>query len=141
MKPESEFEPEESLIEAALQDESWQASNAALKAEALKAFQRRHRARRLIWWAGSVAVVAIGAGVAVHWLARPAHLVPGPEPRPAQLLTSTNSPPTQLTDQQLLACFPTGTCFIAEVDGEKRLVFYSPDTEHAFVAQPAVPAH
>ncbi len=139
MKPESEFEPEESLIEAALRDD-WQAANAGLKAEALRVFKGRQRARRLTRWAGFAAALAIAAGAALHWLARPTDRAPAVATQPVPISTATNSP-GQLTDQQLLACFPNGSCFIAEVDGEKKLVFYNPDAEHNYVAYPTVPAH
>jgi hypothetical protein len=139
MKPESEFEPEESLIEAALRDDGWQAANAAVKAEALKAFRGRQRARRLTRWAGTTAAVALAAGAAFHWLARRQDLAPTIATQPVPVKTATNSP-AQLTDQQLLACFPQGTCFIAEVDGVKKLVFFNPDAERNYVAYPSVPA-
>ncbi len=139
MKPESEFEPEESLIEAALRDDHWQAANASVKADALRAFHTRQRARRLMRWAGTAAAAVIAAGVGVLWLARPDYLASKRPPQPVQAPRATNSP-AQLTDQQLLACFPEGTCFIAEVDGRKQLVFYEPDAERTYVAHPAAPA-
>lgn len=33
---------------------------------------------------------------------------------------------SELTDEQLLAVFPPGSCFIAEVNGKKTLVFHDP---------------
>jgi hypothetical protein len=138
MKPEFEFEPEESLIEAALRDDSWKAANASFKAEALRAFHARQRARRLIRWAGTAAAVAIAAGVGLHRLAKPDHFASKRPSPPVQVLAPTNSP-AQLTDQQLLACFPKGTCFIAEVDGQKELVFYDPEAERTYVAHPVSP--
>jgi hypothetical protein len=41
----------------------------------------------------------------------------------------------RLTDAELVAAFPKGSCFIAEVDGKKELVFFDPKVEHACVAR------
>ena len=43
--------------------------------------------------------------------------------------------PRRLTDQELVAAFPKGSCFIAEVDGKKELVFLDPKVEHMYVAR------
>src|SRR5947207_13106861 len=42
-------------------------------------------------------------------------------------------PETQLTDVELLACFPTNTCFLAEVEGRKILVFRSRELRQLFL--------
>jgi hypothetical protein len=43
--------------------------------------------------------------------------------------------PRHLTDQDLVAAFPKGSCFIAEVDGRKELVFFDPEVERTYVAR------
>ena len=48
-----------------------------------------------------------------------ANVLPTPDERPGAL------PPIEgeLNDQELVALFPEGSCFIAEVNGKKKLVF------------------
>ena len=43
--------------------------------------------------------------------------------------------PRYLTDQELVAKFPKGSCFIAEVDGKKELVFLDPKVKRTYVAR------
>jgi len=43
--------------------------------------------------------------------------------------------PRRLTDKELVAAFPKGSCFIAEVDGKKELVFLDPKLERTYVAR------
>ena len=137
MRTNADPERGDALLDALLQDETWQTANAAFKAEVLGTFRARQRVRRLTRWAGSVAAfVAVGAGV-VHWF--------GPPAAPPQHITvaHTQAPkapdkPRHLTDQELVAKFPKGSCFIAEVDGKKELVFLDPKVGSRYVAQSAV---
>ena len=46
--------------------------------------------------------------------------------------------PRHLTDAELVAAFPKGSCFIAEVDGRKELVFLDPQVERTYVARSGV---
>jgi hypothetical protein len=36
------------------------------------------------------------------------------------------SPPKIITEEQMLAIFPAGSCLLAEINGEKQLVFLDP---------------
>jgi hypothetical protein len=45
-----------------------------------------------------------------------------------------------LTDAELIAAFPKGSCFIAEVDGKKELIFLDPKAGHDYVARPGAAA-
>ncbi len=135
MRPEPDFEQNEPLLDAALRDNCWQTASAAVKARALEAFHTRQRVRRLTRWGGTVAVL-FATGILAHRLATTARVAPKMAPVPLQ----ASKPATrrgELTDEQLLASFPKGTCFLAEVDGRKELVFYNRDTERAYVAQNA----
>jgi len=127
-------EKDDALLQAMLQDETWQSANAAFKAEALRTYRVRQRVRRLTRWAGGVAVLgALLAGV-MHSIIPPAppprraFVKPAPAPMPAGQLPS-------LTDEELVASFPKGSCFIAEVDGKKELVFLDPKLEHTYVSR------
>jgi hypothetical protein len=47
----------------------------------------------------------------------------------------TPDAPRRLTDEELVAAFPKGSCFIAEVDGKKELVFLDPKVQRTYVAR------
>jgi hypothetical protein len=127
-------ERDDALLQAMLQDETWQTANAAFKAEALSTFRVRQRVRRLTKWAGAVAALAAVLLSLVHWSTRSAapsrHAAVAPAPAP-----QADRLPRQLTDEQLVASFPKGSCFIAEVDGKKELVFLDPKLERTYVAR------
>lgn len=133
MRTNTDPENDDALLDAMLCDESWQTASTAFKEQALRTFRVRQRVRRLTRWAGSVAVLtAVIAGTA-HWL----H---GPVTAPRQvimahaILPKPAPGPRHLTDAELLACFPEGSCFIAEVDGKKQLVFLDPKVERTYVS-------
>jgi len=128
-------EREDALLNTVLRDESWQGTSAAFKAEAMGTFRARQRVRRLArWTSGALVLAAVVAG-AVHWLGRPAKA-------PRQLAVKQAKPPEQtekpryLTDEELLASFPKGSCFLAEVDGKKELIFLDPNVERIYLATP-----
>jgi hypothetical protein len=126
-------ERDDALLDAMLQDENWQTASAAFKAEALRTFRVRQRIRWLTRWAGSVAVLAAVIAGAAHWF--------GPRataPRPIMVahieVPKAPDQPRHLTDAELVAAFPRGSCFIAEVDGQKELIFFNPDLKRTYVA-------
>jgi hypothetical protein len=127
---------EDALLEAVLRDDGWEVANAVGKAKALGVFQTRQRIRRLTRWAGGLAALAVAAVFAVHWLAGPAApptrllALKPPEPPPAK-----SEMPIYLTDSELLALFPEGSCFLAEVDGKKKLVFLDPKVERQYISE------
>jgi hypothetical protein len=134
MRTNPDPETEDALLDATLRDEAWLSVSTAFKAEALRTFRTRQRVRRLTRWAGSVAALAaVLAGLAL-WVGRPA-------PAPRQVMVALTQAPTapdeprHLTDQDLVAAFPKGSCFIAEVDGRKELVFFDPEVERTYVAR------
>lgn len=137
MRMNSDPERDDTLLDAMLRDESWQTASAAFKAEALRTFRVRQRLRRLTRWAGSVAALAAVIAVAGHWFGRPA-----PAPRQVAMAHSempkAPDKPRHLTDAELVAAFPKGSCFIAEVDGRKELVFFDPQVEHTYLARSGV---
>ena len=136
MRTNSDPERDDALLDAMLQDETWQTASAAFKAEALRTFRARQRVRRLTRWAGSVAALAAVTAGVVHWSGRPA------APPRQVAMAHTEVPkapdkPRRLTDEELVAAFPKGSCFIAEVDGKKELVFLDPKAERTYVARSA----
>ncbi len=131
---------EEPLLNAVLGDETWQAVSTAFKAEALRTYRARQRLRRLTRWGGSVAGLAVLVAGVAHWSSRPPAA-----PRPTMMAhTEVPKPPAssrRLTDAELIAAFPKGSCFVAEVDGRKELIFLDPKAERSYVARPRPPGN
>jgi hypothetical protein len=137
MRTNPDPETEDALLDATLRDEAWLSASAAFKAEALRTFRTRQRIRRLTRWAGSVAALVVVLAGLAHWVGRPA---PAPRQVMVALTQAPKAPdePQHMTDKDLVAAFPKGSCFIAEVDGRKELVFFDPEVERTYVARPGV---
>ena len=137
MRTNSDPDRNDALLDATLRDETWQAANAAFKEQALRTFRVRQRVRRLTQWASSVAALAAAIAGVVYWFGPSA-----PAPRPIMVahveVPKTPDEPRYLTDQELVAAFPKGSCFIAEVDGKKELIFFDPKVERTYVARAGV---
>jgi len=122
------------LLDAILYDDNWQTASAAFKAEAVRTVRVRQRVRRLTRWATSVAALAAVTAGVWHWSGRPA--APPRQISMAQTeVPKAPDQPRRLTDRELVAAFPKGSCFIAEVDGKKELVFLDPKVERTYVAR------
>ena len=52
--------------------------------------------------------------------------------RPSSVQAEAPTKDATLTDEQLLAFFPADSCFIAEADGRKILVFRSPELRQKY---------
>ena len=134
MKMNPDSERDDALLQAMLHDEAWQTASADFKAQALRTFRGRQRVRRLTRWAGSVAALgALIAGV-LHSISPPAAPPQRIAVAPPQVPKAA-SRPRSLTDEQLVASFPKGSCFIAEVDGKKELIFLDPRLERTYIAR------
>jgi|SRR5882672_1625256 len=121
MKNDREPNDVDGLLNAVLVDDDWRALNCSLKREALTAIGTARRRRRLRLWTGQVACAALllaGAG----WWWRPRGDVPAAETsrRPA----SARPVERFISEEELVAMFPAGSCILAEVNGQKTLVFF-----------------
>ena len=122
------------MLDAVLRDESWQTNNAAFKAAVLGTFRAQRHVRRLArWTTGVLALVAVVA-VGIHWLGTPRN-VSRQIAANVPAVPSRAPKPHELTDAELLAAFPKGSCFIAEVDGKKELVFFDPAVERQYIGE------
>jgi hypothetical protein len=133
MKTNSDPERDDALLDATLNDSAWQEASAAFKAQALKTFRAQQRLRLLgRWGTGAAALAALVVGLA----GAPASCSAPNHRAPVQVAAVAQAPekPRQPTDDELLATFPKGSCFLAEVDGKKELVFLDPKVERAFVS-------
>ena len=119
--PESE---EDLLLKAALVDDEWQTLSATLKSRSLQAFRYRRNLRRCLR-GGIVCIVLLATVFEALRLQRPS----GPPLFAAhQPIVAIATPPApdipRISDQEVLAMFPKGSCAIAEIDGRKQLVFF-----------------
>jgi hypothetical protein len=139
MKTDPERCEEDVLLDALLRDEEWQAASATIKQGALGAFRARQQVRRLTRAAVCLAVCAVAIAGATHWFGRTA----GSRPTAVALAEAPAQPkaPRYLTDEELLASFPKGSCFLAEVDGKRELIFLDPKVERLYVARPEKVVH
>ena len=112
--------PDDTLLTAVLADEDWQALSGALRDDALASLRAGRRSRQLMFrtlLVAAVFVVLVGAGLGLldrnHPAARAAALPAARAPRLAV---------RDFTDDELLALFPEGSCLIADIDGQHRLI-------------------
>ncbi|SRR6266581_8485253 len=129
------------LVNTALADQSWEAYSAQLRNEGLARLRAKRLNRRLISYAQFAAILTISA--VVLWNFNGPRAVPGSQPLRAassapnssradlhsnalraedSSRSSGNSTP-YITEEEMLAMFPKGTCVVAEVNGQKELVF------------------
>jgi len=123
MKKDREPNDVDGLLNAVLTDDDWRALNFSLRREALAAVGAARRRRRLLLCLGQVACAAallIGAG---RWLlpATPGN-VPVPETSGRSVSARTEGP--FISEEEMLAMFPPGSCVVAEVNGQKTLLFF-----------------
>jgi hypothetical protein len=125
-------DPNQRLLNDVWQDDTNGAWAAAAKQRALAAF-RRGRLLRRITILSRLAALFLVLVTAILLLRRDGSKSPSPgrsgreragQPKQAGATESLASTPLPtLTDEQLLASFPPDTCYLAEVEGRKVLVF------------------
>src|SRR5688572_5947699 len=103
------------------------------KALAMAAFRRARFERRVRAFGGValVVVAALAAGLHYYRTERPATVAKTSQP---QAVTSGTL--VKLTDEELLATFPTNSCFLAEVNGRQILVFTDRSLKEKFLHKP-----
>ncbi len=134
MNPNLDPQSENVLLDAVLRDEAWQGTKATLKAGALAAFRRRQRLRRLTRTAAAALILCALLAVALWW-PRPPAATPSPVVARRDPAPQTAGPVRYLTDEELLALFPKGSCVLAEIDGRKELVFLDPKLERLYLSR------
>ena len=116
-------EDDSGLLNAVLADDNWHALNSGLKRQALAAMAQARRRRRLRVQIGQAALVVMLLGSLAWWFRQPDSrtiaTVPAPDsPRP---ITHQER---FISEEEMLALFPPGSCVVAEIDGRKELVFF-----------------
>ena len=143
MKTSRDPERPDPLLDAVLRSEQWESTEAKFKAQAMAAFETQQRVRHWTRFAASIALLAIAIAGTIY-LSKPSSTVQSnlalaePPPVAPSLAESLPSGSSRfLTDEQLLASFPEGSCFIAEIDGHKELVFLNPELERVYLFKPS----
>jgi hypothetical protein len=114
------------LVDAVLADDSWRDLSSDLKGRALATLAQARRRRHLRNRVGQAALAITLLGSLAWWFHSPA------SNRGRATLASNSAAPTAaaddrfITESQMLAMFPPGSCVVAEVDGRKQLVFLDP---------------
>src|SRR5438552_14647823 len=115
------------LIHRALADESWSAFDARLRSDARQAFSAAKRRRRLGYLTAQAAAILLTACVLTWTLAsHPRRSTATALAAAAIAEEPSASLANVITEQQMLAMFPPGSCLVAEINGEKQLVFLDP---------------
>jgi hypothetical protein len=133
MNEDPDHSSEESLLRAVLADENWRVKSASGRVAALNAFGAHQRTKRVKRWMGYLMGLTVVIGLVLHWFEN-GRDVPRPGVAKVNQGLELVQSRRQLTDQELLASFPQGSCFLAEVDGKKELVFLDPDVERLYVS-------
>lgn len=110
----------DALLNAVLMDGDWHSLKCALKREALAAVKQTRRKRRLLLGSGQAvcaAMLLVGAG---WWLRAPASR----EVPRVETVVQSVAGGRFISEEEMLAMFPAGSCVVAEVDGQKELVFF-----------------
>ena len=117
------------LLNAALGDGEWAAMSAGLRERSLRTFRVRRNLRRGLRLCMAILVFAVIGMAGLRFEnrdgqkaasgTRPAS---GTHPVATAAKASTDIP--RISDEELVALFPRGSCAIAEIDGRKQLVFF-----------------
>mgnify|MGYP003574957822 CR=1 FL=1 len=103
--------------------------DARVHATALRAFRSRRRHRKLATAALLIALVTAILSLQLNSKQQPVRPLARTVPSSPTL---EKHPAATLTDEELLAHFPPGACFLAEVNGKKILVFNDPALKKQF---------
>lgn len=113
------------------------------KAMAMVAFRRARFGRRVRAFGGLALVVAAALVVGVHYyrIERSATVaVKTSQPQALTTVAENSGLVLKLTDEELLATFPSNSCFLAEVNGRQVLVFTDRSLREKFLHKPPDPS-
>ena len=133
-------DPKRRLLNEVFRTDSFDAFSGRLKKRAWAEFRRARFIRRIALISGATAVVtALVTGGLLFRASernRTRSVVTMPvrseSKRPTPVQAEVPAKDATLTDEQLLALFPADSCFIAEADGRKILVFRSPEVRERY---------
>jgi hypothetical protein len=118
------------LLDAVLGDESWNALSDSIRTKALQAIQRRNRNRRVrvavlqvICLLGVLSAVVFWPGGLAHRNQQHLSVLNVPKAELASDTGEQNLRTHFISEDQMMAMFPAGSCVLAEINGRKQLVF------------------
>ncbi|HVV00572.1 MAG TPA: hypothetical protein VHH88_04370 [Verrucomicrobiae bacterium] len=135
MNPDSDPGNPQQLLDEVLLDTEWREFASESESRALAAFRAHNRFRRVRAFAlrCSITAVLLLAFLLLRWESKPeATALNGKSSFTARKGSSSNADlrapavvknGAYITESQMLALFPKGSCAVAEVDGHKQLVF------------------
>lgn len=122
MKNERKLNGLDGLLNTVVADDDWLALNASLKREALTAMGVARRRRRLqVVLCQAACAVALFTGV-TWWLRSSVPSEIAVTPRGSHSVVATKG--QFISEEEMLEAFPPGSCVVAEIDGQKTLVFF-----------------
>jgi len=105
------------------------------KEAALAAFRRGRIVRRVRRFSAAAVVLATVIGAVVYQHSWRSGSRPGDSASKQQAPRERADGVPRLTDQELIASFPSNSCFLAEVNGQQVLVFVDPSLKEKFVSR------
>ena len=125
-----ELRAEERLLNDVLSEQS-----PGSKEAALAAFHRARIVRRVRRFSAAAVVLATVIGAVVYQHNWRSGSRPGDSASKQQAPRERADGVPRLTDQELIASFPSNSCFLAEVNGQQVLVFVDPSLKEKFVSR------
>ena len=127
MKETGKENPDDLLLDAVLADESWRGLDLDLRRRARLVLQARHRRRRRLLQGAQIAIMGLCCALAASWWHAGAirKSATASVPLPVNDAEAQDSARAEfVSEAEMLALFPKGSCVVAEVDGQKQLVFF-----------------
>jgi hypothetical protein len=122
MKKTTEPRGQDDLFTNVMADEEFGAFSQSLKQQGLQQLRARSRSRRRrVLITEAACVIALFAAISLY---RPEKRVELSVATPSHI--SSGSAAHYITEDQMVAMFPKGSCVVAEVNGKKELVFLEP---------------
>ena len=117
------------LLDVALADETWEGYQASLRSRGLATVRAARRSRTRLILTGQISALLI-LSAAVWWnLGARSRSSSDNEARTISkshaqntLLVYSHDTAPYITEEQMLAMFPKGSCVLAEINGQKQLV-------------------
>jgi hypothetical protein len=131
VKTKRDPDPLDRLLTAVLTDEPWCEFKSQLHQQALATLSTTRRQRSTRLWIGRAAAL-LTLLAAAHWILTSSnptltHLPSAVSPTIVSVQSATaNRAPYEISEQEMLALFPPGSCLVADIDGRKELVFLDP---------------
>jgi hypothetical protein len=130
----NESKNDAALMNAVLADDDWQALSSELHRQGMASL-RTQRTRRRLRQSATLCIglmtVSITALLIRTWWQR----IPAPTPGVAEM-QKVKPVVRAYSDDELLALFPRGSCVIAEVNGERRIILLKPEpARHSFAVK------